>query len=129
MLKKIVIAEDDDAIAHMVSMALGDAGYLCIRARDGAEALQITKMHQPDLLVLDVMMPNMSGTQVLKELQDNRHTADIPVLVMTAINGMAGGRILNGPNEIVEKPFDVHDLLNKIALAMFRSKDARDHDF
>ena len=43
MLKKIVIAEDDDAIAHMVSMALGDAGYLCLRARDGDEALKLVK--------------------------------------------------------------------------------------
>ena len=43
LLKKIVIAEDDDAIAHMVNMALGDAGFLCLRARDGDEALKLVK--------------------------------------------------------------------------------------
>ena len=61
MLKKIVIAEDDDAIAHMVNMALGDAGFLCLRARDGDEALKLVKAHDPDLLVLDVMMPRIDG--------------------------------------------------------------------
>ena len=64
LLKKIVIAEDDDAIAHMVSMALGDAGYLCLRARDGDEALKLVKAHDPDLLVLDVMMPRVDGLEV-----------------------------------------------------------------
>ena len=51
LLKKIVVAEDDDAIAHMVNMALGDAGFLCLRARDGEEALRLVKHHDPDLLV------------------------------------------------------------------------------
>lgn len=105
-------------------MILEDEGYIVELAADGLKALESVAANRPDVILLDVMMPNMSGTQVLKELQDNALTADIPVLVMTAINGMAGGRILNGPNEVVEKPFDVHDLLNKIALAMYRSKDA-----
>ena len=65
LLKKIVIAEDDDAIAHMVSMALGDAGYLCLRARDGDEALKLVKAHDPDLLVLDVMMPRPLSSVVV----------------------------------------------------------------
>lgn len=108
-------------------MVLEDEGYTVELASDGRKALDSVAIHKPDVILLDVMMPNMSGTQVLKELQENHQTADIPVLVMTAINGMAGGRILNGPNnEIVEKPFDVHDLLNKIALAMYRSQAADD---
>src|SRR5215467_7665686 len=67
LLKKIVIAEDDDAIAHMVNMALGDAGFLCLRARDGEEALRLVKAHDPDLLVLDVMMPRVDGLEVAHE--------------------------------------------------------------
>ena len=105
-------------------MVLEDEGYTVELACDGKQALDSVAANRPDVILLDVMMPNMSGTQVLKVLQDDSGTADIPVLVMTAINGMAGGRLLNGPNEVVEKPFDVHDLLNKIALAIYRSKDA-----
>ena len=107
-------------------MVLEDEGYTVELAADGRKALESVAANRPDVILLDVMMPNMSGTQVLKELQDDSETADIPVLVMTAINGVAGGRILSGPNTVVEKPFDVHDLLNKIALAMYRSQDAEE---
>lgn len=103
-------------------MVLEDEGYTVELAADGRKALASVAANRPDVILLDVMMPHMSGTQVLKILQDNSQTADIPILVMTAINGMAGGRILNGPNEVVEKPFDVHNLLNKIALAIYRAK-------
>jgi len=107
-------------------MVLEDEGYTVELAADGCKALESVAENRPDVILLDVMMPNMSGTQVLKELRDDQETADIPVLVMTAINGVAGGRILNGPNVVVEKPFDVHDLLNKIALAMYRSKSSEE---
>ena len=105
-------------------MVLEDEGYTVELASDGKKALDAVAANRPDVILLDVMMPNMSGTQVLKILKDDTETANIPVLVMTAINGMAGGRVLHGPNEVVEKPFDVQDLLNKIALVIYRSQDA-----
>jgi CheY-like chemotaxis protein len=105
-------------------MVLEDEGYTVELASDGQKALDSVAANRPDVILLDVMMPHMSGTEVLKILKDDTETADIPVLVMTAISGMAGGRILNGPNEVVEKPFDVHDLLNKIALAIYRAEDS-----
>lgn len=116
MLKKIVIAEDDDAIAHMVSMALGDAGYLCIRARDGEEALQITKMHQPDLLVLDVMMPKMDGRQVAEKLKQDVLLSKIPILMLTALadvdNKVKG--LDAGADDYMGKPFDLRELAARI---------------
>ncbi len=124
---RILVVDDDPLLRGSIAMVLEDEGYTVELASDGRKALESVAANRPDVILLDVMMPNMSGTQVLKELQDDSRTADIPVLIMTAINGMAGGRILNGPNEVVEKPFDVHDLLNKIALAMFRVKDAPEH--
>src|SRR5690606_38772858 len=69
LLKKIVVAEDDDAIAHLINMALGDAGFLCLRARDGAEAINLVRVHAPDLLVLDVMTPRVSGHEVARKLK------------------------------------------------------------
>ena len=102
-------------------MVLEDEGYLVDLATDGLQALERVRSCPPDVILLDVMMPNMSGTQVLKELQDDPKTARIPVLVMTAVNGVAGGKVVRSPCEVVEKPFDVHDLLNKIALVMYRN--------
>src|SRR3569832_416008 len=69
LLKKIVIADDADASAHMGNMARGDAGFLCLRARDGDEALKLVKAHDPDLLVLDVMMPRVDGHEVARRLK------------------------------------------------------------
>src|SRR5204862_6116529 len=71
LLKKIVVAEDDDAIAHLVNMALGDAGYLCLRAHDGVEAMNLVRVHAPDLLVLDVMMPRQSGHEVARKVKSD----------------------------------------------------------
>ena len=116
LLKKIVVAEDDDAIAHMVTMALGDAGYLCIRARDGAEALQITRMHQPDLLVLDVMMPRIDGVEVCRAIKAREESVDTPVILLSAKDsdrdrdkGMEAGADL-----YLTKPFSPSRLIEEI---------------
>ena len=79
VLNKIVIAEDDDAIAHMVNMALGDAGFLCMRARDGDEAINLVRHHAPDLMVLDVMMPRTDGLEVVRRLRADVQTSRTPV--------------------------------------------------
>ena len=120
---KILVVDDDPLLRGSIAMVLEDEGYVVELAVDGASALEAVSKSRPDVILLDVMMPKMSGTQVLKQLQDNELTATIPVLVMTAINGMASGRLAGGNCELVEKPFDVHDLLNKIALAIYRNRD------
>ncbi len=118
----ILVVDDDPLLRGAIAMILEDEGYTVELASDGIKALEAIAANKPDMILLDVMMPNMSGTQVLRELQESERTSSIPVIIMTAINGVAGGRVLNGDNEIVEKPFEVHDLLNKIALTMYRSK-------
>ncbi len=130
MFKKIVIAEDDDAIAHMVSMALGDAGYLCIRARDGAEAVQITKMHQPDLLVLDVMMPKMDGRQVAAKLKQDVLLSKIPILMLTALADVESKvkGLDAGADDYVGKPFDLRELAARIRALIRTTQRERDRN-
>lgn len=130
MLKKIVIAEDDDAIAHMVGMALGDAGFLCIRARDGQEALQITKMHQPDALVLDVMMPRMDGRQVAAKLKEDVLLSKIPILMLTAL-GDVDSKVAGldaGADDYVAKPFDLRELAARVRALIRASQRERDRN-
>ena len=130
LLKKIVVAEDDDAIAHMVTMALGDAGYLCIRARDGAEALQITRMHQPDLLVLDVMMPRMDGRQVAAKLKDDVLLSKIPILMLTAL-GDVDNKVKGldaGADDYMAKPFDLRELAARIRALIRANQRERDRN-
>ncbi len=130
MLKKIVIAEDDDAIAHMVGMALGDAGFLCIRARDGHEALQLTKMHQPDVLVLDIMMPNMDGREVAKRLKEDALLSKIPILMLTALSDVDSkvAGLNAGADDYVSKPFDLRELEARIRALIRSSQRERDRN-
>jgi DNA-binding response OmpR family regulator len=111
LLKKIVVAEDDDAIAHMVSMALGDAGFLCLRASDGEEALNLVRLHTPDLLVLDVMMPRMDGIEVARRLKGDVVLSKTPILMLTALaavdNKLEG--YAAGADAYMTKPFDLRE--------------------
>jgi CheY-like chemotaxis protein len=111
LLKKIVIAEDDDSIAHMVSMALGDAGYLCLRARDGDEALKLVKAHDPDLLVLDVMMPRVDGHEVARRLKADVMWSRTPILMLTALAGVDNEvtGLEAGADAYMAKPFDLRE--------------------
>src|ERR1700759_3602770 len=111
LLKKIVIAEDDDAIAHMVNMALGDAGFLCLRARDGDEALKLVKAHDPDLLVLDVMMPRVDGHEVAKRLKADVMWSRTPILMLTALAGVDNEvtGLEAGADASMSKPFDLRE--------------------
>ena len=111
LLKKIVIAEDDDAIAHMVNMALGDAGFLCLRARDGDEALKLVKAHDPDLLVLDVMMPRVDGLEVARRLKADVMWSRTPILMLTALAGVDNEvqGLEAGADAYMSKPFDLRE--------------------
>ena len=111
LLKKIVIAEDDDAIAHMVNMALGDAGFLCLRARDGDEALRLVKAHDPDLLVLDVMMPRVDGHEVARRLKADVMWSRTPILMLTALVGTDNEvkGLEAGADSYMPKPFDLRE--------------------
>ncbi len=121
-LKKIVVAEDDDAIAHMVNMALGDAGYLCLRARDGREALSLVRTHTPDLLVLDVMMPRMDGIEVTKALRKDVLLSKTPIMMLTALSDV-DNKVKGfdaGADDYVTKPFDLRELSARVS-ALIRS--------
>lgn len=122
LFKKIVIAEDDDAIAHMVNMALGDAGFLCLRARDGDEALKLVKAHDPDLLVLDVMMPRVDGLEVARRLKADVMWSRTPILMLTAlaaIDDQVQG-LEAGADAYMAKPFDLREFGARVK-AMIRS--------
>jgi len=116
VLNKIVIAEDDDAIAHMVNMALGDAGFLCMRARDGDEAINLVRHHAPDLMVLDVMMPRTDGLEVVRRLRADVQTSRTPVLMLTALGGVDEKvkGLDAGADDYMTKPFDLRELAARV---------------
>lgn len=84
MPKKILAVDDERHIVRLVEVNLQRAGYEVVTAYDGREALEKVKAENPDLVVLDVMMPYMDGFEVLKHLKADPTTAEIPVIMLTA---------------------------------------------
>lgn len=130
LLKKIVIAEDDDAIAHMANMALGDAGFLCLRAHDGEEALKLVKAHDPDLLVLDVMMPRVDGHEVARRLKADVMWSRTPILMLTALGGVDHevSGIEAGADAYMSKPMDLREFSARCKALIRASRRERDRN-
>jgi len=82
--KKILAVDDEKHIVRLVQVNLERAGYTVVTANDGKEALEKVQTENPDLVVLDVMMPYMDGFEVLQNLRRNPATRDIPVIMLTA---------------------------------------------
>jgi len=118
--KRVLVADDDPSIRAILVMNLEDEGYQVIEAEDGEEALRLARHALPDLVLLDVMMPGLDGLDVLAVLRGHRHTADIPVVLITAKSGdediWDGWRA--GAAYYVTKPFDVEDVLRFIRAAL-----------
>lgn len=82
--KKILAVDDERHIVRLIQVNLERAGYEVSTAYDGLEALRAIEENRPDLIVLDVMMPQLDGFETLKRLKANPNTADIPVIMLTA---------------------------------------------
>jgi DNA-binding response OmpR family regulator len=128
--KKIVIAEDDDAIAHMLNMALGDGGYLCVRARSGDEALRMVRLHTPDLLILDIMMPSVDGFEVARRLRADVILSATPILMLTAL-GSVDHKVQGleaGADDYMAKPFDLRELTARVRALIRAARRERDRN-
>jgi len=128
LLNKIVVAEDDDAIAHLINMALGDAGYLCLRARDGNEAMRLVRSHTPDLLVLDVMMPQQDGLAVARALRSDVLVSGTPILMLTALAKVEDKveGLEAGADDYLTKPFDLREFNARVKALIRSSKRDRE---
>lgn len=119
---RILVVDDEPMVRQSLGQFLGDEGYTVEEAADGADALARVVEHRPDVILLDLMMPGMNGRQFLAALRGDPRYTDVPVVVMTAVRGLTVQPAALGASEVVEKPFDVDDLLNKVALAIYRSR-------
>jgi diguanylate cyclase (GGDEF)-like protein len=127
MRSRVLVADDDAATRALIDMALQEAGYDCVLAADGKAALEQTRATRPDLVVLDVAMPLLSGDEVQRELRRDPRTRYIPVVFVTAKRTSAevAARLRNGADDYVAKPFDVDELVARIASALRRAAELR----
>jgi len=127
MPPRVLVADDDPSTRGLIDLALQEAGYDCVLAADGKAALEQARATRPDLVVLDVAMPFLSGDEVQRELRRDRRTRYIPVVFITAKRTTAEltARFRNGADDFVSKPFDIDELVARIASALRRAAELR----
>ena len=118
----VLVADDDDDIRDLVAFRLDRAGYEVLRAGDGEQALQLAIEHKPDLAVLDVMMPKLTGYDVTRELRANAETSRIPVILLTArVQEADVARGFEaGADDYVKKPFSPQELKARVQAVLGR---------
>ena len=114
---KILVVDDEQDIVTIIDKVLKKSGYEVITANDGLECIDKVSEELPDLILLDNIMPNMDGPAVLSKLKDSKETADIPVIMVTALTDQEhiSSAEKGGAVEYIIKPFDYIVLLEKIA--------------
>ena len=114
--KHILVVEDEADLASLVEVNLDLAGHRVSIARDGAEGLTMARREEPDLILLDVMMPVLDGWQVLRSLKEDDGLQDIPVVMLTALSeerDLIRGH-LQGAVRYLTKPFEMRMLLKAV---------------
>ena len=107
----VLVVDDESSVVQMVCEVLEDDNLRVLTARSGQEALAIASRDEPDLIITDLMMPGISGRVLRQQLEAQRRTAKIPVLLMTATYQ------IQAPDEfagIIAKPFDIDELLGQV---------------
>jgi DNA-binding response OmpR family regulator len=118
----VLVADDDPDILELVRFWLERAGYEVVQARNGEEALQVATENPPDVAVLDVMMPKLSGYDVTRQLREQDGTCDIPVILLTAQVQEADVALgfESGANDYLKKPFSPEELRARVQAMLGR---------
>jgi DNA-binding response OmpR family regulator len=114
MPAKILIVDDDPDMVEMLRCVLTQAGYATRTATTGAEALSEARRSSPDLVVLDLLLPEMNGYGVCENLRRNPATASVPIVMMTVLPGQFPRLVglESGVNAFVHKPFQTQELIS-----------------
>ena len=114
--KHVVYVDDNLDLTRLVEAELQDAGYEITIANDGEEGLETILSVQPDMVILDVMMPLMNGWEVCKYLREQERFKELPILMLTGIGAVVNDMTspLYGASDHLDKPFDMEDLIERV---------------
>ena len=124
MAAKILLVDDEPAQLELLRYNLEKAGFETIKAENGRDAILLTEEHEPDLVVLDWMMPEASGIDVCRELRARAETRLLPILMLSA-RGEEGDRSLgldSGADDYVSKPFSPRELVARVKALLRRAR-------
>jgi len=124
---KILIVDDEEDILDLVDLSLTADGFDVITARSGPEALEKVKEEMPDLILLDISMPDMDGYEVMRRLKGDRRTSSIPIIMLTAASDKRDKvrSFSAGADDYVVKPFDADELTARIEAVLSRTRTIR----
>ena len=121
-MSKILVVDDDTAINELIKINLELSGYEVVSAFDGIQGFTLAKQEMPDLIVLDVMMPDVDGYTVAKRVRENTSTKDIPILMLTAM-GQLQDKVKGfdiGVDDYLVKPFEMEELQVRVRALLKR---------
>ncbi|MGZ8652036.1 MAG: GGDEF domain-containing response regulator [Actinomycetota bacterium] len=125
--ESLLVADDDPFIARLLEIELRAAGYDVRVASDGVEAFELAQARSPDLVLADVMMPNMDGFELTRRLRQDPRTATVSIIMLTA-RGLSADKLEGfaiGADDYIVKPFDTPELLARIRGVLRRAKEMR----
>ena len=117
-MKKILVVDDDPVDMKLIQNRLSKNNYEVLTAASGAEGIAQAKEHHPDLIILDILMPQMDGTEAYSLMKQDEELADIPVLFLTAVltkkEEQLGANVEESFFNVIAKPFEEKELLGRI---------------
>ncbi len=126
MPSTVLVVDDETDVVDLIRYKLRGAGFVVLEANDGLTALHMAHEHRPDLIVLDLMLPEMTGEEVCRQLKASSSTAAIPVLMLTA-KGQPSERIAGleiGADDYLVKPFSPRELVLRVEAVLRRVRGA-----
>jgi len=113
---KVLVVDDNVQNLELIQAYLEDLPIETLAATNGLEAMEIVAQHDPDLILLDIMMPKMSGFEVCKKLKSDPATADIPIIMITALNEISDIErgVESGTDDFLTKPVNKLELLTRV---------------
>ena len=130
MNANILIADDEPNQLELMSFNLSNAGYSIIKATNGKEAIELIENHSPDLIILDWMMPKMSGIDVCQTLRSRPETKQIPIIILSARSEDSDKSLGldTGADDYISKPFSPKELISRVKALLRRARPALVND-
>ena len=127
-MTKILVVEDEAGIREKLITVLGFEGFDTLGAADGRVGVQLARSEQPDLIICDIMMPDVNGYGALRELRADPTTASIPIIFLTAAASRADMRkgMELGADDYITKPYTVEELLSAVRTRLSRLRVIRE---
>ena len=110
MAKKVLICDDDDGIVEVATIVLEDVGYDVVSITSAEKIVELASEKKPDVILMDLWMPEVSGEEATKMLRAEKNTKDIPIIIVSANKDTEQIAIRAGANDFICKPFDIDEL-------------------